>query len=170
MAFLTFMHYIWVWCWIMSFDVDKGVPDFWLTAMKTNDVLSEEVGDSISHFSMLIFLIKFGNMSIWSAVCWNRLPSAMKGHSSISKISSGLGWMIQKDSSWSSSLILIHISKIPSWQKHITWSTRTNLFWRRLLGNSHDNNTSRLFYWFFPFVLVFLSWSAVQDWDRMVSW
>ena len=48
----------------MSFDVEKGVPDFWLTAMKTNDVLSEEVGGSISHFSMLIFLIKFASMSI----------------------------------------------------------------------------------------------------------
>lgn len=25
------------------------MPDFWLTAMKTNEVLSEEVGDFISH-------------------------------------------------------------------------------------------------------------------------
>lgn len=38
---------------IVSVIVEKGVPDFWLTAMKTNEVLSEEVGKLFNTFSVL---------------------------------------------------------------------------------------------------------------------
>lgn len=38
--------------------VEKGVPDFWLTAMKTNEVLSEEVGKLFNTFPMCILFEK----------------------------------------------------------------------------------------------------------------
>ena len=33
-------------------DAEKGIPSFWVTAMKTNEVLAEEVSDRIRHHSL----------------------------------------------------------------------------------------------------------------------
>lgn len=38
--------------------VEKGVPDFWLMAMKTNEVLSEEVGNLFIAFFCVFFFEK----------------------------------------------------------------------------------------------------------------
>ena len=46
-------HLSLTWCLISSGNVEKGVPDFWLTAMKTNEVLAEEVKRFLKPFSML---------------------------------------------------------------------------------------------------------------------
>ena len=95
---------------------EKGVPNFWLTAMKTNDTLAEEVA---SCGGLVVFI--FSSFNFYDESNWKyalpfdlRLLSVMKGLSNILKISSGLGLKNQRASSWSFSLIPIHTSKILS--------------------------------------------------------
>lgn len=61
----------------------------------------------------------------------------MKGLSSTSKTSSGVDQLTtQKVLSWSSSLILIRISRILSLRKRIIRLMTMSLYWRKQLGNS----------------------------------
>jgi len=99
---------------ISMFSAEKGVPNFWLTAMKTNDILAEEVG---SCGGLVVFIFSaFNYESNWKydLLFDLRLLSVMKGLSNILRISSGLGLKNQKASSLSFSLIQIHTSKIVS--------------------------------------------------------
>jgi hypothetical protein len=45
---------------ISSGNTEKGVPDFWLTAMKTNEVLAEEVIKFYKPLSLLSIHHSFG--------------------------------------------------------------------------------------------------------------
>ena len=55
---------------LCMFNTEKGVPNFWLTAMKTNEVLAEEVRDLnkpffiwFSHFELIL---RYGLLFTWT--------------------------------------------------------------------------------------------------------
>lgn len=127
---------------IFSGNAEKGVPDFWLTAMKTNEILAGEVTIfyklwsilDITHTRVLCYILYW----LWNydmLFPWIRSRSVMKRLLSSSKISNGVELMTQRVLSWNSSLILIHFSRILSLQKHITWLMKMILYWRKQLGN-----------------------------------
>lgn len=94
------------------FIAEKGVPSFWLTALKNNDVISEEVS-----LAAMVHL-ELHQSYTWkmTAVLFSfdiRSQSVMKGPSYILKISSGARLKSQKDSSLSFSSIRILTLKTP---------------------------------------------------------
>lgn len=90
-------------------------------------------------------------MEFWWVVSWNRSWSVTNALSSISKISNGVGYIILKDLSWTSYLILILTLETQSWQKLITWLNTTSLYGGRKSGNSNFCDVVK-FSPFFPFI------------------
>lgn len=41
---------------VVEAEAEKGVPNFWLIAMKTNEMLANEVLDSIAFFGSCVFI------------------------------------------------------------------------------------------------------------------
>ena len=91
---------------------EKGVPNFWLTAMKNNEVLSDEVSYPVSCFVDKFFLLGIMMLIFTCFEFGIRLLSVMKELSNISRILSGIGLRNPKDSSLSFTLTPILISKI----------------------------------------------------------
>lgn len=82
------MYCILVCCQNITCTVEKGVPYFWLAAMKNDEVLAHKVGNLTKPFFWACCVFYYG---VWSAITWNRLQTLMKELSNISKISSGVG-------------------------------------------------------------------------------